>query len=427
MLQYNSIEATLNRPFATGAARRGDAVSALPVVTFAIHRDLAEVAGQWRAFEAVADCTAFQTYAWHAAWQEHVGDLTGVRPAIVVGSTAGRTAFIMPFAVELGRLAGSLVWHASELCDYNAPLLATDFAHYVEPGAFPNLFARILAAIAVEPGFATDAVSLIKMPETVGAQRNPFVELGTTINPSGAYLTRLTGTWDDFYKERRSAETRRRDRNKRKRLSDLGALRYATLADPAAADTALTTLFRQKSAAFARMGVPDIFARPGHAAFFRAIAADPANRDFVHVSRLDVGDTPAAINLALVFNGSYYHVLASYDPGPVSRFGPGVAHLHEMIAYAIGRGCTTFDFTIGDEPYKREWSDTTLVLHDWRAATTWRGAAVTFPAKAWARIKRTIKQTPFQWDLVVRTRGTVARLTGRSKRDRSPVDTGGPD
>ena len=32
----------------------------------------------------------------------------------------------------------------------------------------------------------------------------------------------------------------------------------------------------------------------------------------VHVSRLDVGAAPAALNLGLTFRGCYYHVLASY-------------------------------------------------------------------------------------------------------------------
>ncbi len=76
------------------------------------------------------------------------------------------------------------------------------------------------------------------------------------------------------------------------------------------------------------------------------------------MSRLDVGPTLAAANYGLIFRGRYYHVLASYDDGPVSRFGPGAAHLHDLMRYAIEHGCNEFDFTIGDEPYKHDWCDT---------------------------------------------------------------------
>src|SRR5215468_9484313 len=35
-----------------------------------------------------------------------------------------------------------------------------------------------------------------------------------------------------------------------------------------------------------------------------------------------------------------------------------------MIRHAIARKCRRFDFTIGDEPYKREWSDIEVRLFD---------------------------------------------------------------
>ena len=42
---------------------------------------------------------------------------------------------------------------------------------------------------------------------------------------------------------------------------------------------------------------------------------------------------------------------------------------------AIERGYRIFDFTIGDERYKRDWCDTELKLYDYLSAATWRGAA----------------------------------------------------
>ena len=120
----------------------------------------------------------------------------------------------------------------------------------------------------------------------------------------------------------------------------------------------------QKARSFARMGVGNLFAKPGHAEFYRALATDPATSQMVHVSRLDVGTTPAAINLGLTYRDCYYHLLASYDDGEVSRFGPGAAHLHDLMQLAIERGLKIFDFTIGDERYKRDWCDTELKLFD---------------------------------------------------------------
>ncbi len=94
----------------------------------------------------------------------------------------------------------------------------------------------------------------------------------------------------------------------------------------------------------------------------------------------------------------------------MARFGPGTAHLHELIGYAIGRGCTTFDFTVGDEPYKRDWCDSELSLYDFRAATSRRGRLAVTASVAAARMKRFVKQTPLLSQAVYRSRIAIASL-----------------
>ena len=124
----------------------------------------------------------------------------------------------------------------------------------------------------------------------------------------------------------------------------------------------------QKAKSFARMGVGNLFARPGHADFYRALATDPATRPVVHVSRLDVGAAAAAVNFALIYRGRYYHLLASYTDCDLSRLDP--APRIDPLHYAIDRGSDIFDFTIGDERYKRDWCDIELKLYDVIAPAT---------------------------------------------------------
>jgi CelD/BcsL family acetyltransferase involved in cellulose biosynthesis len=377
----------------TGGETRGRLLplSMTDTVNLSVVNDITSIEDLWRSFQETADCTVFQTYDWHAAWQRHIGDLEGVTPAIVIGEVRGKLAFILPLAVEHGHGMRRLVWHAADLCDYNAPLLAPDF-EYVGGGDFVELFSRATRLIAAETRF--DAVVLTKMPETIGGQRNPFLELDTTLNPSGAYMMAINGPWETFYKDKRSSATRRHDRSKRKRLAEFGAVEFVTATEPCVVEKTLDALFTQKAASFATRGVSNFLAKPGTREFFRALGADASFRDVLHIAKLQVGASIAAANLGLVFRGRYYHVLASYDAGPVSRFGPGTAHLHDLIAYALARGCTTFDFTVGDEPYKRDWCDGEARLHDFHAAASVRGWLAVQATVAAARVKRYVKQTP---------------------------------
>jgi CelD/BcsL family acetyltransferase involved in cellulose biosynthesis len=370
-------------------------------LTLSIHHDLASVESQWRRFETVAACTAFQTFDWLAGWQRNIGRRDGTIPVIVVGCYADdEAAFILPLAVEPHRLARRLCWLGRELCDYNAPLLARDFAQRVTPDRFVALWRELCRRLQRDARLHYDWIELEKMPETVGDLVNPFCHLDVMLNASGAHLVQLGNDWESFYFNKRSSATRRRDRVKRSRMAAAGEVRFVTSRGLDDTRRTLETLMEQKSHAFARGGIPNMFARPGYREFFLDFVSNPKTKSLVHVSRVEIGENCAAANFGLMFGDRYYHVLASYDRNlEVSRFGPGVLHLRELMAHAIKKGLRLFDFTIGDEPYKLEWSDMHVALFDYIAAATWRGRAAAYGSTTRRRLKRFIKQTPLAWRL----------------------------
>src|SRR3954452_11626977 len=385
-------------------------------LSLSVHDSLAAIEQEWRRFEQTADCTPFQTFDWLSAWQRHVGAATGVTPAIVIARRGDELLLLMPLGIERRSFARCLVFLGDVLCDYHAPLLAPDFATLV-PEGLPALWHNIARLLQATSATRHDAIRFDKMPAKIGGQPNPMLALNVTLNPSGAYETALPADWEAYYASKRSSATRRRDRTKLKRLGELGPVKFVN--PDTSAELALTfdLLVQQKSKAFARMGVPNLFAPAGHAAFYRELASSPRYRSLVHLSRLDVGTTWAALNLGLTFRDCYFHILASYDDGETSRFGPGAAHLRELLRYAIERGLKRFDFTIGDEPYKRDWCDAEQQLFDYSAATSLRGlptAALTF---GWGRAKRAIKKSAPLWNAVVRLRAAAGALRKQAKSE----------
>ena len=386
-------------------------------ITISVHDNLAGVEPDWRRFEQTADCTPFQTFDWLSAWQRHVGAANGVTPAIVIARRGDAILLLLPLGIERRGFARCLVFLGDVLCDYHAPLLAPGFAT-LAPEGFAALWHEIAAYLQANSASRHDAVVFDKMPATIGGQKNPMLALNVTLNPSGAYETPLPADWEQYYASKRSSSTRRRDRTKLKRLGELGPVKFVN--PDTSAELALTfdLLVQQKSKAFARMGVPNLFAPAGHAAFYRELATSPRYRSLVHLSRLDVGNTWAALNLGITFRDCYFHILASYDDGEVSRFGPGAAHLRELLSYAIARGLSRFDFTLGDEPYKRDWCDAEQPLYDYAAATTMRGLPAAAMAFGWARAKRAIKKSAM-WDTVQRLRAAAGSLRTRPEPAKS--------
>jgi CelD/BcsL family acetyltransferase involved in cellulose biosynthesis len=383
-------------------------------ISLRVYGDLGEVEREWKAFEAGADCTVFQTFDWLAKWQRHIGKRQDTLPAIVLGGNAeGHLLFILQLAIEARGPVRCLTWLGSELCDYNAPLLAEDFSKYLSADRFVQLWQEIVRLLQANPRFRFDFVDLQKMPEMIGAQKNPFLDLPVLDHPSGAYVATLDGDWERFYAAKRSSSTRKRERRQLKHLAEYGEVRFVDVQDPLDIERTLDTLIDQKSRSFARMGVQDIFARPGYREFFLDVATDLNVRALTHVSRLEVGTTTAATNLGLRFRNCYYLVLSSYHDGEFARFGPGRAHLHELLRHAIDSGFQRFDFTVGDEPYKRDWSDTELRLHDYLAAATFRGWLMVAMTGAFRRAKRFIKQSPTLWHAFSKARVLAGSLSPR--------------
>ena len=65
-------------------------------------------------------------------------------------------------------------------------------------------------------------------------------------NANSAHITQLGDDWESFYRARRSSATRRRDRTKRKHLSEFGEIRFETVAEPDELRQTLDTLWEQK-------------------------------------------------------------------------------------------------------------------------------------------------------------------------------------
>ena len=304
-----------------------------------------------------------------------------------------------------------------------------------EPGKKPSGTLEtigFLTAHVDEINYKTRVVKL-SLPEgqsfkmTVGDQVNPFSLLPVTANASGAHLTQLGDNWEKFYYAKRSSATRRRDRAKRRHMSEHGEVRFVTAADADDARRTLETLLQQKHRAFARRGIPDSLARSGLREFFLDLASNPNIRGRFHISRVEIGDAWVAANFGIVFGDCYYHVLASYDDDtPASQYGPGALHLRELLAHAIKLDLRRFDFTIGDEPYKYEWSDTSVTLYDHCSAATWRGWPQRFMSTARRRLKRFIKQTPLIWNQVTRVRAAVGALLHPKATQRHGARTDAP-
>ena len=270
--------------------------------------------------------------------------------------------------------------------------MASDFSRRVSPAQFAEVWRDVRQLLRRQ--LPHDLIDLEKMPKVLGEQANPFCALRVTPHVNDAYLTTLAGDWETYYAAKRSSSTRKTDRKKRKRLADHGETHFVTAGDRDGVVRTVDALIDEKRSSYAKLGVANMFERPGYRDFFLDLATGSQSSRLTHVCRLDVGDQIAAANFGVTFRGRYYYILAGYADGELARFGPGAIQLMDVMRYATEHGCTLFDFTIGDEPYKREWCDIEIGLCDHVASASLRGWAAAVGTVALRDVKRRIKRNP---------------------------------
>ena len=363
-------------------------------VLLSVHTEFGTVEAIWRQFEKTADCFAFQSFDFLETWYEHIGVLDNLEIQIVVAwDINAKPLMILPLGIETNGFVRALTWLGNGVNDYNAPLLAPGFTERVAPGEFSHVWDDIVAALP-----SHDLIELMHQPAEIEGQANPFMELATELNASGAHMTMLGVDFDAYYKEKRSAKARSHLRNRRKKLEALGEIAFVQPDTEEELFLSIEKLVDLKTASLNAMGVKNFLMQPGYEDFYRSLATKLNSTGGVYVSHLEVGGEYVAGIWGLVHKQRFYYLLASYDGPTYGRYKPGVQALVETMRWATEQGIKTFDFTVGDESYKSKWCEIHIDLHNHLAANTFRGSIALLKTRLFLSAKRKIKQTPILWD-----------------------------
>ncbi len=387
-----------------------------PELSFSIHTRLDDVEDEWRRFQQIAECTAFQSFEWLATWQRHIGARDGTVPIIVVGRFAdGATAFILPLAVETRRSVRRLCWLGQELGDYNAPLLARDFCAARHARSLPCAVAGAAHAPAIR---SRAALRLDRIREDAANGRRPEQSLHQPSRHAerqqcahhaiGRRLGELLSRQALFgdaparpHQAQAPVRVRRHSLRNRRRAGRFAAnARYVVGAEEAG-------FLRARA-------FPTSLRDPAIGSFSPISPPNPNSRHLAHVSRVQIGSTCAAANFAIVFGDCYYHVLSSYCDSELTRYGPGTLHLRELLAYAIKTRLAAVRFH-----HRRRALQAGMVRPEAEALRLQQGCDMARPDRQCcsrprgAGTKRFIKQTPVLWHWASRLRSVMGPLLQR--------------
>ena len=305
--------------------------------------------------------TAFQ----HPGWLAALHDLNASRGATDVSLNLrdhGRPIAHVP--MTLRTLSGVRLLEGMDggVCDYVAPAIDPT----IDPALDPALGGEPTSTMMERLRAALPRHDILRI-RNIRPEHVAFWEglAGARAKPAGysAHAVALAGSFAEWRKiiDRSVASQTAR---KWKRWTKAGAVFEEVRG--ARAETAIHELARLREGRFEG----DPIQTPEVRAFYARVARESEHaRTFL----LREGDAIAGVLFGITHETTFHYLLIGCDYERFGRHSPGQQMYERVIETWMGKGGETFDFTIGDEPFKRQYGTTPTPISEIAVARTVRG------------------------------------------------------
>jgi CelD/BcsL family acetyltransferase involved in cellulose biosynthesis len=121
-------------------------------------------------------------------------------------------------------------------------------------------------------------------------------------------------------------------------------------------DGALDAMRDMLARRWAAGGGPRTFATSALEAFTRDVVRALVDGGLGRISTVRADGRPISVSIDFRLGRRYVGHNSAFDPD-LAAYGPGQAHLYEVLRYALSEGAVEFDLRAGDYPYKRKWAN----------------------------------------------------------------------
>lgn len=292
--------------------------------------------------------TVFQTYQWTKCWLKAFGGqyeqmfVSVADPSGVVG--------IAPFVVQTGIMGARVVRFLGDgKADYCDFLAVSDKSKVLEE-IFDVIFAMRERWDVIELNNIPSESSTIELVRAICQRTGQRILVQDHFQ---CHRLLIRGHEDEARKIFNKAGLRRRqhyfERN--------GSLAFKDLTGTAVIPY-LTGFFEQHVARWADSKSPSLFLKERNRIFYRELAVAMADKEWLLLSVVEFNGQPLALHYGFNYNGTLLWYKPSFDV-TYAKHSPGLVLLRHLLGYAIEQQRREFDFTIGDEPFKSRFANST--------------------------------------------------------------------
>ncbi|MBZ9993243.1 GNAT family N-acetyltransferase [Mesorhizobium sp. BH1-1-4] len=380
---------------ASSRALRGDAAGLSVSVT------AAEGLAAYAAFCRSALCAPAQSAAWVLNWAAEV------KPDLLIATLEleGKPAFAL--ALEVVKRGPLRVAQFLGGRHANGNFCAADPQWLINPDI--TAVRSMLTAIArSRPDI--DLIALERLLPDLDGIANPLASLDHFASPNLSLAVDLSGGFDALLLRASGKRKRKKHRSQTRKFEAVGSHRRIEASSADEVERLLDAFFEMKEQRFRKMGIANVFGDDRTRAFFRGLFTQALAEDkpcFV-LHGLEVagklravtGSSRSGRRLICEFGAIAEDDLANTSPGDFLFF--------DNIQEACRSGFAVYDFSVGDEPYKRLWCDIETRHFEVLVPLTLKGRALGLALRQGARLKAFVKNSPMIWRLTKMLRRKAA-------------------
>ena len=246
-----------------------------------------------------------------------------------------------------------------------------------------------------------DALVLERLLPDLDGLANPLLALPNFPSPNLSLAVSLEGGFEALLSRVSGKRKRKKHRSQTRKFEAAGGFRRIEAHTKDEVLRLLDAFFAMKEFRFRKMGIANVFGDAGVQTFFRSLFIDALRespRPFV-LHALEVGGRLRAVtgsSLSAKRVVCEFGAIAEDDLGHAS---PGDFLFFENIGEACRQKLEVYDFSVGDEPYKRLWCDIETRHYDVVVPLTAKGALLARSLRLKAGVKAWIKNSPTVWRL----------------------------
>ena len=333
-----------------------------------------ELKAHWQNFEVISHNYCFQSYDWFENWARNFRDNDKNNSICIVKvALESKILCILPFEIENKKNLKILKWVGSKHSDYMSPLLSKDFnLNKIE---FINLWKKIIKLIP-----KVDLIYFNKQPEYIGKVKNPFVDFLKNYKDSSTYYIALPRSWKEYTTQTLKKNFHIQNLRKKKLLKKLGKVSFKIIKDVNEKNKYIDELIKQKNTRLSSQKIQKLFDKKD-LNFYKEFEKNIFNGIKTQVSALLLNSELIAIHWGVIYKNRFYYLLLSMKEKNLGKFSPGRLLIALLVRWSLSKKIEIFDFTLGGESYKKNWSNRSSFLFNHIQLISWRGFILYFLLK----------------------------------------------